>query len=338
MDNFTDDTAKQPAKGAKYYWIGGLLLAGGLAAFVWLYSEKYDQVENLEQKLTVKETTYLREKDSLEKEIQKSTTNYNLLMADKSALNEDLSKEQAQNNRLISDNSSYLTRERQYKNENNALRSALMQSNAEKETLKTDAGSLRKQLEYMQSMLRECNAQKAEQAESMDRQTIRHQSDSIATVAFLDSLMREDVSGYFNNAELNGGYGLAVTSVPFANYYWGVTDINGYMIDKHWLAGLGVGLFQYDAGWTMPLYLDFRYTFNNKKIYTPYIFADGGFMIELSPFRVPNSVFMNPGLGLYRKINDNMALNLGAGLFVQSFNIRSSFVNVKVGFTFRKKK
>ncbi len=340
MDSFNQEARPRKgifAAGPGVIWLGTAVLAGSLLTGGLLFSDKKKELKLLEQQMADREILYLHTTDSLSDALVQSTTSYNVLMADKNLLSDNLAKEKVKSTRLTNENVAFASREHSYRTEYNKVKAALDKSTTENETLKSDANSLKSQIAYMQSMLEQCNRDKTQQGDVIDQQQIKLEEAVSEREALLDSLWAEDVSGYFNNAELTAGYGLSEINVPFSTYFGGITDINGYVINKHFRTGLGVGLHYYDGGFTSPLFLDLRYMFN-KRLYTPYIFADGGFMIEYSPFRVPNSVFMNPGIGLHREVSDRFSLNLGAGLFVQSFNIRSSFINVKVGVTFKKPK
>lgn len=314
---------------------GGILLAGGLIVLALMNSKKNDQVKTLEQKLTGTEINYYQERDSLSKVLKEVTDRYNIVTAENGTLSDNLSKEQIRNNRLANNNSAYATREKKYKYDYEALKKTLDKNNAEKETLISEAGSMHSQMESLQAQIADLDKHNSEQSAVISDQAAMMQSDSSATASLLDSLRREDVSGYFNNTELTGAFGLRDISVPYSHYYWGITTINGYVINKHFLTGIGVGLSYYDAGWMAPLYLDVRYTFNKRK-FTPYIFTDSGVLFDLEKLEQPNCLFFNPGFGVYRTINDHLTLNLGAGLFVQRFDARSSFINIKLGLMFKK--
>lgn len=332
------DEPKNVKKGSsvpQYVWYGGLLLAGGVAALTLaiLYNNKNEELARLKAQMTGKELLYLHEKDSLTDILKLNNDKYIFLAADNKNLSDNLVREQARSNRLASANAAFNTREQQYKNSFNSLQNASTKSNAEKKELEDQANLLRSQVKYLQGLLDERDRQISDLQNLIDQQHIQVQSISEEMTTLKDSIKSEDVAGYFNNTELTGAYGLADISVPFSNYFAGFSTINGYVINKHFLTGIGVGLYFYNSGWMAPVYLDFRYKFNERN-FTPYIFADGGFQIDFKNFKLPSSLFMNPGVGFYHNFNDNIALNVGAGLFVEKYNIRSSFINLKVGVTF----
>jgi len=79
-----------------------------------------------------------------------------------------------------------------------------------------------------------------------------------------------------------------------------------------------------------------RYTFN-KRTFTPYFFADGGVLIPFESDLQKPSLFVNPGIGISRNIGKKLALNFGAGYYLQRDAARNSFVNAKIGLIYRKK-
>jgi hypothetical protein len=141
-----------------------------------------------------------------------------------------------------------------------------------------------------------------------------------------------DVSGYINITEIGGGLGISNPVNDFTRYFAGITTVNGYVIDHHFLTGIGTGVYGYDAGIVVPVYLDIRYTFNNRR-FTPFVFGDGGVLVELN-HPEDFGLFVNPGLGVIRKLSKSMKLSLGAGLYIQEMGERASFINVKLGLYF----
>jgi hypothetical protein len=190
-------------------------------------------------------------------------------------------------------------------------------------------------LEDMQKRMAERDNLNAEQLALIDRQTAEMKSDSADKAALLDSLKRENVSGYFNNTELTAAYGLYHINIPYAHYFFGLNTVNGYVINKHFMTGFGLGIAKYDAGWIVPVYLDFRYNFSPRKL-TPYFFADGGVLFEFEEHMEPG-LFLNPGAGVYWKLTDHLGVNFGAGLYTTKLERRASFVNGKVGLIYRRK-
>jgi len=142
----------------------------------------------------------------------------------------------------------------------------------------------------------------------------------------------ENVAGYINITEIGGGLGMGPTLQDYSKYFAGITTMNGYVINHHFLTGIGLGLYAYDAGILFPAYLDMRYTFNNRR-FAPFIYGDGGVLIDINHAE-DFGLFLNPGLGVIRKISKTMKLSLSAGVYIQNLTERASFVNVKLGVYF----
>jgi len=136
--------------------------------------------------------------------------------------------------------------------------------------------------------------------------------------------------GFVTINEITGGFGLAGTTAAYSNYFFGFTSIFGYQVNKNFLLGIGTGLSSYESGILVPLFLDVRYAFYIAKL-TPYIFGDGGLLLNFSDFNT-TQLFINPGAGVRYTINRKTAVNLGVGALSQvNGRVRETFVNVKVG-------
>lgn len=144
-------------------------------------------------------------------------------------------------------------------------------------------------------------------------------------------------SGFVNITELSGSsFGLRHTSSPDEEYYFGVTNIFGYQIDKHFLAGAGFGFMAYDSSSLIPLLLELRYTTCFKSI-NPYLFYDSGFLVDFNNVADGSQMFINPGVGLSWSFSPKIEGTLGAGLKMQMQpSHRTSFINFKLGLIFRK--
>jgi len=335
------DDGKKPSKLTKLgdvptvAWLGGMSMAGGLVALSLLFSGKSEKLNSLDKKYSETVISYNSHVDSLSDELKKITAEYNSLVAHTDSMDETLEGVKAKNRTLAAANASLSSRESQYKKNFNSLLSTSGKINDENKKLKSETDALREQITTMEDKLANAGKQSRQQENIIAEQNNTIESVTADAAGLRDSLKQEDVSGWFNNTELGGGIGLYEINKPNAHYFYGVTTVNGYVINKHFLTGIGTGLNHYDAGWLVPLYLDVRYTFPRGR-YTPYIFADGGFQVDIEHFKLPNSVFMNPGVGVYRIITNRLAINMGAGLFVQQYDFRSAFVNFKVGLFFKK--
>jgi len=140
--------------------------------------------------------------------------------------------------------------------------------------------------------------------------------------------------GFITINEITFGIGLGDTDVDYSKTFIGFTTINGYQINKNFVAAAGTGLFFYNGGLLVPLFLDFRYRFNINQ-YTPYLFADGGFLLNFSEIS-STKLFINPGIGIRYTFSRNIGVNLGSGLMVQTGDgNRDTFINIKSGVTFK---
>ena len=136
--------------------------------------------------------------------------------------------------------------------------------------------------------------------------------------------------GFVTINEVTGGIGLAGTYGPFSKWFGGLTSVWGYQLNRNLIFGAGTGLYYFESGMLVPLFLDFRFAFDISK-FTPYFFADGGLFLNISNFKNTN-LFINPGVGARLALRYNMALNLGAGLLTRADGtIRESFINMKFG-------
>jgi len=142
----------------------------------------------------------------------------------------------------------------------------------------------------------------------------------------------ERVSGFINITEIGGGLGMGSTVSDYSKYFAGITTMNGYVIDHHFLTGIGIGAYAFDAGILLPVYLDLRYTFNNRRL-TPFAYGDGGLLVDISR---PEAfgLFLNPGVGVIRKITKTVKISLSVGVHMQVRAERASFVNMKLGLYF----
>jgi len=144
-------------------------------------------------------------------------------------------------------------------------------------------------------------------------------------------------SGFVNVTELSGSsYGLRHAGSPNEDYYYGVTDILGYQIDKHFMVGAGFGFMAYDSSSLVPIFFEARFTTCFKKI-NPWLFYDSGFLIDFKNIADGSQMFINPGAGLSLSISPKTEVTFGAGLMMQMQpGHRTSFINFKLGVIFRK--
>jgi len=150
-------------------------------------------------------------------------------------------------------------------------------------------------------------------------------------------------SGYVSITDFTYGYGLGSTLGPYGKQYIGLTTMHGYQLNIYGLhikrsliAGIGAGVLFYGAQPLIPLYLDFRYVWDLKKI-SPYIYEDNGVLLNFDDLIGSTKMFINPGAGIKLNISGSFAASIGAGLFVQMGPdvSRDSFVNLKVGVVYK---
>jgi hypothetical protein len=140
--------------------------------------------------------------------------------------------------------------------------------------------------------------------------------------------------GFVTINEATFGLGLSGMTYPFSKHFLGVTSVNGYQVNKNIFFGGGIGVYFYESGALVPLFLDFRYSFDISNI-TPYIFADGGLLINFADLNT-TKLFLNPGIGARYAVNRSLALNLGAGVLAQvDGTVRESFFNLKFGVVYK---
>lgn len=140
--------------------------------------------------------------------------------------------------------------------------------------------------------------------------------------------------GFISINEITTGFGLGSTTVPYSKNFIGFTTINGYQMNKNFVAAVGTGIYFYNGGYLVPLFLDLRYGFLIGQ-FTPYVFADGGLMLNFSDNNL-NKTMMNAGIGVRYSVSQNVAVNFGGGLMVQwGADSRDGFINIKAGVTLK---
>ncbi|MBN2480987.1 MAG: hypothetical protein JXB19_04550 [Bacteroidales bacterium] len=315
-----------------FWWFGGAVAGGGLIALAILLAGKNNQVNDLELKLSETETAYKRERDSLSNEIRTFQFNNDTLMLRNEILGTDLQSALERNARLSALNASNNQQIMKFKSENAELQTIIDKYLSENETLSTRVDTLNSQIEDLQVRLQEINTTNTMLAEKIGDQNERIVADSAAMAEAERLRKEEDVSGYFNNTDIGAAPGLKIISVPYTHHFYSINMINGYVINRRFATGIGVGLNAYNGGMAAPVYLDFRYNLKETG-FIPYFFADGGLLFVFENLKEPG-LFINPGAGIYRNVSDRLAVNLGAGLFVQRTPIQASFVNFKLGLIF----
>ncbi len=148
-------------------------------------------------------------------------------------------------------------------------------------------------------------------------------------------------SGYSNVTEGTFGYGVAGTTMPYSRHYYGFTSSHGYQLNIYGLnlstnlfIGLGSGLLFYKEGNLVPAFVDFRFTWDKKKI-EPFLFGNSGLLFGVKNLDENTKLFINAGGGIRYRIDDSFAVSLGTGLLLQMGTSRASFLNVKAGVAYK---
>jgi hypothetical protein len=143
--------------------------------------------------------------------------------------------------------------------------------------------------------------------------------------------------GFVNITEINGATGLGDVTFKNSKYYFGISNIFGYQINRNIIGGAGIGCYFYDSGQLIPLFLETRYNIYLKRV-APYFYNDCGAMVDLVELRGGSKIFINPGVGISRSLSSKFEANFAVGLMVQmGINVPStSFINFKLGILFRK--
>jgi hypothetical protein len=140
--------------------------------------------------------------------------------------------------------------------------------------------------------------------------------------------------GFITINEITYGSGLSGKTFSYSQYFAGFTTVNGYQINKNFIVAAGTGLYFYESGLLIPVFLDLRFYFNISRL-TPYVYSDGGLLLNLSDLNT-TKLFINPGLGARYAINRSTAFNLGAGVLAQvDGTVRESFLNLKFGVVYK---
>lgn len=141
--------------------------------------------------------------------------------------------------------------------------------------------------------------------------------------------------GFITVNELTYAFGISATDEKYSDSYLGFITINGYQINKSFVAAGGTGIFIYNDGKVIPLFLDFQYRFYSTREITSFAFADGGFLFNVTDKTEVSKLFINPGIGFRHDFSRDLGGNLGIGMMVQQGRSRNSFVNIKLGITFK---
>ncbi len=143
--------------------------------------------------------------------------------------------------------------------------------------------------------------------------------------------------GFVNISEIHGGSGSYYCDPAVSKYYFGVTNVFGYQFSRHFMGGIGIGYYQLEDGFLLPLFLENKYSFYLKN-FTTSVFVDGGVLIDHSAPLDDSKIFLNPGVGISRTVTPNLEISLSSGYMVQNRTplSRVGFLNFKAGLIYRK--
>jgi hypothetical protein len=160
---------------------------------------------------------------------------------------------------------------------------------------------------------------------------------------------QNQLTGYVTTNEFSSGFGLGQVSVPYSQWFIGISTIHGYKFNDSFIASVGTGISLYNGGGLMPLFADLRYypnihikTEGNLKLYrsvsrtsnnyiTPYLNAKVGVLFPVYGEETTTRFFVFPGIGLNYMVNHHISVMFGTGPFIQYGKYRDSFVNILAG-------
>jgi hypothetical protein len=142
----------------------------------------------------------------------------------------------------------------------------------------------------------------------------------------IDKITKEEIIK--DKSGLKSGYrgifevGHQIGYENFRNNRLMINIINGYQINPYFSVGIGTGLrYYYDSEDALvPVFLDLRTTFLNKKV-SPYIALGAGYSYEPTDNFEGVGYLLNPSIGLNFMISKNSAMNIGLGYEMQRMNI-----------------
>jgi hypothetical protein len=297
-----------------------------------------------DSKMELTRSGMIRERDSLANVIKDVRDQLASIKIENDTLFEKLENEGKSNKQLLTEKA---IRQKQ-------LRIADATINEQSEKINVLAGnnsSLLATIENLQSRIDDLNrqiAQSENKAQVLDKSitdlntSIKEKDENLTKVTEsmseqhrIDSAKLYPV--FISAGEMEGGLGINVTEVPYSQYFFGGSALFGMEFNKRFLGGIGAGAHIFNGGTLMPIFLEFRYGFPVKS-FTPYIFSKGGPLLNFSGYTESN-IFLNAGIGLRHQISDNLAFNLGTGIYSHNSGIsgRDSFINFNFGLIYSNK-
>ena len=132
--------------------------------------------------------------------------------------------------------------------------------------------------------------------------------------------------GYINVTELNFGYGISTIKTSQGSAYvqeqepiFGLRTVNGYQFSPYFTLGVGLGYEAFDDSGLMPITLDSRIMFLNKK-FSPVLNLNGGYSVGLNN---SGGLYANPSIGLRMFLSKKTALLFNIGYKVQQLTFKT---------------
>jgi len=163
---------------------------------------------------------------------------------------------------------------------------------------------------------------------------IENKYDSLLIV-FVEQRRKDSISmrpAFSIAGEIFQGWPLSASGPAFSRDITGFSGMAGILFRRRLLTAVGTGFNIYNGGNAIPLFVEFRYSFNDKKL-NPYVFGRGGGLINLVDTDFSN-IFVHYGLGIWQRMNRSFAVSLSTGLYTHSAGIanrRDSFILVNLG-------
>jgi uncharacterized lipoprotein YehR (DUF1307 family) len=298
-----------------------------------------EEIQNQILNLSNDKYKLVSQKDSVIKLLSESKTVYDTLTVSYNILNEGNDELKAV---IRSLQAGIAARDKQIKaaeEEKTVLNNMIAARDVKNDSLIRVIASLNTQVTDLTGTIAAGEAEKESLTNILEVKQNRIVADSLAEVRRL-SAPRE--YGFVDIVSIGGGVGFVNSDYDYENRLISVDNIFGYQINRNFLTGLGIGAHFYDGGMFVPLFLDFRYKFGNGNL-KPFLSADGGFLISFDDFKNYNTTFIQPMIGLNKKLSQKTYLNLSTGLTFMgvapnSARHRASFFTLKAALSFAGKR
>lgn len=309
-----------------------------MAAVTMLLSSscKSNELKDQIMVLTQQRVLMANERDSLFRLLEARQVEFDTLTASYNALSES-NRELLQRFRNLQ--AGYSARGAQIKkaeSEKVELNGIIAAQTRKNDSLVSEISDREDRIAALNQVIESKEAENSDLAEVIRQKDIRIETDSLKEVA---RLKQPKENGFVNIFGLSGGFGLGETDPDYSSRVIGFDNIFGYQINRHFLAGAGLGLRIYDGGLGVPLFLGFRYSpIPGSTGLNPFIAADGG--LEFFPESMKNTnIFIQPALGLQKALGPKTSLKVSVGSLTvgkmpTANNIRSTFLTIKGAVSF----